>query len=77
MTPALYLTFTIDGCGFGFAGFGISKTHGTVPIGVRGTAALVVRLNTALRIFRGTDVETAIGASKDVDVMQRFSAARN
>jgi len=67
--PALDLPLALESVSFRLKGLGIDQAYRTVLEGVCSASAVIVGFQTGLKIVSRSNVKTAVGAAKDVDVM--------
>jgi len=67
--PVFDLLLAVERLDFGLILFGINEINRAVFEGVRGTPAVIVRLQAGLEVVSGSDVKIGIGTAKDIDVM--------
>jgi len=67
--PVFDLPLAVERLDFGLILFGINEINRAVFEGVRSTPAVIAGFQTGLKVVSRSDVKTALGAAKDVDVM--------
>ena len=67
--PVFDLPHALEGVSFRLKGLGIDHAYWTVFEGVCSASAVIVGFQTGLKVVSRSDVKTALGAAKDVDVM--------